>query len=399
MELKNIEFPNADLNFIDNPYPALKDFREESPVFYDEKSDLIYLTKYEDVKSIQSSKKYVSAKPANLEGDREWDSRKKAYDYFGRTEEFSLLNLEGSAHNELRGLVAKAFSIRQVELLRPFIENKSREILDPLIGSSFDLIHDYAQPFSIAIMGELLGVPESRYDDFLRWSNDIVRMYDLQVSEENAEIAEKSAEEFYFYTDSLIDEKLKEPGDDMITRLANVTENDQKLSKDQIICTAILLLNAGHEATVNTIGNGISALISNDIETKSLNEEYDVKNIVEELLRWDSPLQFFQRWSLEDTEVRGYKIPKNAKVAILLGSANRDDEIFKNAKEINFQRENLNHTSFGGGMHFCLGAHLARLELEASFNNLFEYSWNLESKPERTGAFGIRGFKKVMVSS
>ena len=399
MELKNIEFPNADLNFIDNPYPALKDFREESPVFYDEKSDLIYLTKYEDVKSIQSSKKYVSAKPANLEGDREWDSRKKAYDYFGRTEEFSLLNLEGSAHNELRGLVAKAFSIRQVELLRPFIENKSREILDPLIGSSFDLIHDYAQPFSIAIMGELLGVPESRYDDFLRWSNDIVRMYDLQVSEENAEIAEKSAEEFYYYTDSLIDEKLKEPGDDMITRLANVTENDQKLSKDQIICTAILLLNAGHEATVNTIGNGISALISNDIETKSLNEEYDVKNIVEELLRWDSPLQFFQRWSLEDTEVRGYKIPKNAKVAILLGSANRDDEVFKNAKEINFQRENLNHTSFGGGMHFCLGAHLARLELEASFNNLFEYSWNLESKPERTGAFGIRGFKKVMVSS
>ena len=399
MELKNIEFPNADLNFIDNPYPALKDFREESPVFYDEKSDLIYLTKYEDVKSIQSSKKYVSAKPANLEGDREWDSRKKAYDYFGRTEEFSLLNLEGSAHNELRGLVAKAFSIRQVELLRPFIENKSREILDPLIGSSFDLIHDYAQPFSIAIMGELLGVPESRYDDFLRWSNDIVRMYDLQVSEENAEIAEKSAEEFYYYTDSLIDEKLKEPGDDMITRLAHVTENDQKLSKDQIICTAILLLNAGHEATVNTIGNGISALISNDIETKSLNEKYDVKNIVEELLRWDSPLQFFQRWSIEDTEIRGYKIPKNAKVAILLGSANRDDEIFKNAKEINFQRENLNHTSFGGGMHFCLGAHLARLELEASFNNLFEYSWNLESKPERTGAFGIRGFKKVMVSS
>tara|TARA_B100001250_G_C19753588_1_gene769002 strand:+ start:206 stop:1405 length:1200 start_codon:yes stop_codon:yes gene_type:complete len=399
MELKNIAFPNEDLDFIENPYPQLKEFRETSPIFYDEKSDLIYLTKYEDVKLIQSSKKYVSAKPANLEGDREWDSRKKAYDYFGRTEEFSLLNLEGAAHNELRGLVAKAFSVRQIELLRPFIEKKSREILNPLIGSSFDLIHDYAQPFSIAIMGELLGVPESRYDDFLRWSNDIVRMYDLQVSEENAELAENSAEEFYYYTDGLIDEKLKEPGDDMITRLAHVSENDQKLSKDQIICTAILLLNAGHEATVNTIGNSISALISNKIETKSLNEKYDVKNIVEELLRWDSPLQFFQRWSIEDTEVRGYKIPKNAKVAILLGSANRDDETFENAEKINFDRVDLNHTSWGGGMHFCLGAHLARLELEASFNNLFEYSWNLESKPERTGAFGIRGFKEVMVSN
>ena len=399
MELKNITFPNEDLGFIENPYPTLKNFREDTPIFYDERSELIYLTKYEDVKSIQSSKKYSSAKPEGLEGDREWDSRKKAYDYFGRTEEFSLLNLEGSAHNELRGLVAKAFSIRQVELLRPFIEKKSEEILTPLIGSSFDLLHDYAQPFSIAIMGELLGVPESRYDDFLRWSNDIVRMYDLQVTEENAEIAENSAKEFYYYINELIDQRIENPEEDMITRLAHVSENDQKLSKDQIMCTVILLLNAGHEATVNTIGNGITALISNGIETKALNEKFDVKNIIEELLRWDSPLQFFQRWSLEDTEIRGYRIPENAKVAILLGSANRDDEVFENAEKINFNRENFNHTSFGGGMHFCLGAHLARLELEASFNNLFEYSWNLESKPERTGAFGIRGFKEVLVSS
>tara|TARA_B100000287_G_scaffold90985_2_gene83291 strand:+ start:7506 stop:8705 length:1200 start_codon:yes stop_codon:yes gene_type:complete len=399
MELKNITFPNEDLGFIENPYPTLKNFREDTPIFYDERSELIYLTKYEDVKSIQSSKKYSSAKPEGLEGDREWDSRKKAYDYFGRTEEFSLLNLEGSAHNELRGLVAKAFSIRQVELLRPFIEKKSEEILTPLIGSSFDLLHDYAQPFSIAIMGELLGVPESRYDDFLRWSNDIVRMYDLQVTEENAEIAENSSKEFYYYINELIDQRIENPEEDMITRLAHVSENDQKLSKDQIMCTVILLLNAGHEATVNTIGNGITALISNGIETKALNEKFDVKNIIEELLRWDSPLQFFQRWSLEDTEIRGYRIPQNAKVAILLGSANRDDEVFENAEKINFNRENFNHTSFGGGMHFCLGAHLARLELEASFNNLFEYSWNLESKPERTGAFGIRGFKEVLVSS
>ena len=399
MELKNITFPNEDLGFIENPYPTLKNFREDTPIFYDESSELIYLTKYEDVKSIQSSKKYSSAKPEGLEGDREWDSRKKAYDYFGRTEEFSLLNLEGSAHNELRGLVAKAFSIRQVELLRPFIEKKSEEILTPLIGSSFDLLHDYAQPFSIAIMGELLGVPESRYDDFLRWSNDIVRMYDLQVTEENAEIAENSAKEFYYYINELIDQRIENPKEDMITRLAHVSENDQKLSKDQIMCTVIHLLNAGHEATVNTIGNGITALISNGIETKALNEKFDVKNIIEELLRWDSPLQFFQRWSLEDTEIRGYRIPQNAKVAILLGSANRDDEVFENAEKINFNRENFNHTSFGGCMHFCLGAHLARLELEASFNNLFEYSWNLESKPQRTGAFGIRGFKEVLVSS
>ena len=122
------------------------------------------------------------------------------------------------------------------------------------------------------------------------------------------------------------------------------------------------------------------------------------KNIIEELIRWDSPLQFFQRWVLEETEVSGINLSKNSKIAILLGSANRDEAAFENPEKINFKRSNLSHTSFGGGVHFCLGAHLARLELEVSFQNLFNHKVELIEEPERTGAFGIRGFKEINVS-
>ena len=278
------------------------------------------------------------------------------------------------------------------------MEKKSSELLNGVNNDKFDLLADYAQPYSIAVIGELLGVPQVDYDKFLYWSHAIVKMYDLKVSDESASEAEAAAKEFYIYMNNLIDEKNKNPQNDMISRLSQVTENDQKLTKDQIICTVILLLNAGHEATVNTIGNSIVALLQNNIPTKNLDKDHDIKNIIEELIRWDSPLQFFQRWVLEETEISGIKLPKFSKIAILLGSANRDGEAFEDPEEINFQRSNLNHTSFGGGVHYCLGAHLARLELEVSFNNLFQNNISLNEEPERTGAFGIRGFKEINVS-
>ena len=145
--------------------------------------------------------------------------------------------------------------------------------------------------------------PEEQYDNFLHWSNCIVKMYDLKVSAKDGEEAEQAARDFYEYIYNLIDEKIEDPQNDMISRLSEVSENDQKLTKDQIICTVILLLNAGHEATVNTIGNSIVALNQNNISTEGLHEKYEIKNIIEELIRWDSPLQFFQRWVLEDTNL------------------------------------------------------------------------------------------------
>ena len=399
MTIPEISFPNEDKDFIKNPYPYLKELREEYPIHYDKSSGLNLITQFEDVKDIQKSKNFISSEPQDYTKDADEKLiNPKDYDYFWKTEEFNLLNLEGNIHDELRGLVAKAFLNKQVQELRPFMENKSKELLDRVNRDSFDLLADYAQPYSIAVIGELLGVPEDDYDKFLYWSHAIVKMYDLKVSDESAAEAESAAKDFYIYMNNLIDEKNKNPQNDMISRLSQVSENNQQLTKDQIICTVILLLNAGHEATVNTIGNSIVALLLNNISTKNLNHDFDIKKIIEELIRWDSPLQFFQRWVLEDTELSGIKLPKNSKIAMLLGSANRDETAFKNPEKIDFERKNLNHTSFGGGVHFCLGAHLARLELEVSLENLFKNEINLINDPERTGAFGIRGFKKINVS-
>tara|TARA_B100000683_G_scaffold8207_1_gene8954 strand:+ start:557 stop:1762 length:1206 start_codon:yes stop_codon:yes gene_type:complete len=399
MNIPEISFPNENKEFIQNPYPYLKELRNNSPVHHDKISGLNLISHFEHVKDIQKSRKFSSSEPRNYE--RESDQiliKRNNYQYWWKTEEFSLLNLEGEIHDELRGLVAKAFLNRQVQELRPFMEKKSKDLLDSVDRSNFDLLADYAQPYSIAVIGKLLGVPEEDYEKFLYWSHAIVKMYDLQVSDEDASEAEEAAKDFYFYMSALIDSKNKNPKDDMTSRLSQVSENNQKLTKNQIICTVILLLNAGHEATVNTIGNSIVALISNNISTKDLDNKYDIKNIIEELIRWDSPLQFFQRWVLEETEISGIKLPKNSKIAILLGSANRDESAFVNPEQINFERKNLNHTSFGGGVHFCLGAHLARLELEVSLKNLFENEIQLMYDPIRTGAFGIRGFKEILIS-
>ena len=398
MEIPIIQFPNENKEFIENPYPFLKEIREKSAVVLDEFTNLQLITRFEDVKGVQTSKNFSSSPAEGFEQAGSSLINKEEFKYFYKTEEFSLLNLEGQLHGDLRNLVAKAFSNRQVQELRPFMETKSKELLEKLLNSEFDLLSDYAQPYSIAVIGKLLGVPEIMYDEFLDWSNKIVKMYDLKVSKGDADLAEIAAHDFYEFTLDLINQKISKPEDDMITRLATVTENDQKLTKNQIICTVILLLNAGHEATVNTIGNSMVALSRNNIETKNLHQQHNVKNIIEELIRYDSPLQFFQRWVLEDSNIGGYEIKKGSKVAILLGSANRDKEAFDEPDTINFERSNLNHTSFGGGVHFCLGAHLARLELEVSFNNLLDSNINLLEEPQRTGAFGIRGFKKVLVN-
>jgi cytochrome P450 len=397
MNIPEINFPNLDPNFIEDPYPHLKTLRESSPLHKDLNSDLVLVTRFEDVKGVQTSKAFSSSEPEDSNTFKRSNESWENYPYFWKTEEFSLLNLEGQLHGDLRGLVAKAFSTRQVQELRPFMEAKSEELLNNLRGNSFDLLANYAQPYSVSVIGKLLGVPEEQYDNFLDWSNKIVKMYDLEVSSESSEEAEQAAKDFYYYISELIDIKSKDPDDDMISRLSQVTENNQKLTKDQIICTVILLLNAGHEATVNTIGNSIVALNQNNISTKNLNTRYEIKKIIEELIRWDSPLQFFQRWVLEDMSLGGFDLKKNSKIAILLGSANRDELAFKNAEIINFERDNLSHTSFGGGVHFCLGAHLARLELEVSLTNLFKNEISLVDKPVRTGAFGIRGYKEITV--
>ena len=412
MNIPELHLPTENPDFIKNPYPTFEEFRNITPIFWDEGNNLLFVTRHKDVRNIQTSKMFGTTHNhiENFESDVQSSKvpltyvgykrseKYESYDYFWKSEQFSLLNLEGELHKELRGLVAKAFLPRAVQKLVPFMEEKSIELLAKKNSTDFDLLKDYAQPYSISIIGELLGVPASDHAKFLDWSHKIVKMYDFRVNDIDAENAEKAARDFFDYAQDLLDRRRVDPKDDMITRLSQVSENDVRLSDHQIICTIILLLNAGHEATVNTLGNGFYGLLSSQKTSEQISEESSSMNdIVEELIRWDSPLQFFQRYVLEDTEIDDYKIPKGSKVAILLGSANRDSEVFDNPSELNFNRENKDHSSWGGGIHFCIGAHLARLELEVSFKHLIKQNLSLKAEPERTGAFGIRGYKNLLV--
>ena len=412
MNIPELHLPTEDKNFIKNPYPTFEEFRSRTPIFWDEINNLLFVTRHKDVRNIQTSKIFGTTHShiENFESDVQSSNvpltyvgykrseKYESYDYFWKSEQFSLLNLEGELHKELRGLVAKAFLPRSVQKLLPFMEEKSMELLGEKNESNFDLLKDYAQPYSISIIGELLGVPTSDHAKFLDWSHKIVKMYDFKVTDIDAINAENAAKDFFDYAQDLLDRRRVNPEDDMITRLSQVSENDVRLTDHQIICTIILLLNAGHEATVNTLGNGFYGLLSNQKTYEQvIKESSTMTDVVEELIRWDSPLQFFQRYVLEDTEIENYKIPKGSKVAILLGSANRDPEVFDKPSELNFNRENKDHSSWGGGIHFCIGAHLARLELEVSFKHLLKQNLSLEMEPERTGAFGIRGYENLMV--
>tara|TARA_B100000214_G_scaffold366719_1_gene336022 strand:+ start:548 stop:1792 length:1245 start_codon:yes stop_codon:yes gene_type:complete len=413
MNIPELHLPTENKEFIKNPYIKMAEFRESTPVFWDEINDLFFFTRYQDVRSIQSTKSFGTTFN-HIEGFEEaienqgipiTSTAYKRSDQFGtyenfwKSEEFSLLNLEGQLHKELRGLVAKAFLPRSVQQLVPFMEETSNELFNNLKGTEFDMLKDYAQPYSVSIIGKLLGVPENDHLEFLDWSHKIVKMYDFEVTDENANNAEEAARQFIEYTQNLLDKRREDPQDDMITRLSQVSEDNNFLTDDQIICTVILLLNAGHEATVNTLGNGLHALLTLNKSFEDIkNETEDINDVVEELIRYDSPLQFFQRYALEDTEIGGHTISKGSKVAILLGSANRDPRVFESPDQINFKRKMKDHSSWGGGIHFCIGTHLAKLELGVSFNHVLEKKFELLEEPTRTGAFGIRGFKDLLVS-
>ena len=413
MSIPKLHLPTEESSFIENPYLKMGEFREETPVFWDEVNGLYFFTRYADVRTIQSTKTFGttfnhidgfeqemenSEIPLTFVGYKRSD-KYSTYDNFWKSEEFSLLNLEGQLHKELRGLVAKAFLPRAVQQLVPYMEMKSNELFEENKGKEFDMLKDYAQPYSVSIIGKLLGVPENDHLKFLDWSHKIVKMYDFEVTEENANKAEQAAKEFIEYTQDLLDKRRSNPEDDMITRLSQVSEDNNYLTDDQIICTVILLLNAGHEATVNTLGNGLHALLTLNRSFEEIKSEIeDINDVVEELIRYDSPLQFFQRYALEDIQIGGHEIHKGSKVAILLGSANRDPRVFDKPEQINFKREMKDHTSWGGGIHFCIGTHLAKLELGVSFSQILENEFNLIEEPTRTGAFGIRGFKNLLVS-
>jgi cytochrome P450 len=318
---------------------------------------------------------------------------------FWDSERWSLLWLEPPDHTRIRKLVAAAFTPRAVEALREPSHDLARQLLEPLTESGeMELLYDFAQPYSIAVICRMLGVPLDRHRDLLDWSHRMVKMYEFDVPDDVAADANQAASEFLDYVRGLITERRAHPRDDMVSALAQATVDGKQLTDDEIVSTVIVLLNAGHEATVNTLGNGMLAFARHPEQWRRVVAgDVPAAAAIEEMIRFDPPLQLFERWVLtDDFSVGDVAIPRGQKIAMLFGAANRDPRLFADPDVFDVGRENAaQHIGFGGGIHVCIGAPLARIELAASVDTLRTLWANfaLAEEPERTGAFVIWGLQ------
>jgi cytochrome P450 len=393
-------FDPSDPGFLDDPYPVLNGLRERAPVFYDEQRERWFVTRHEDVRACLRDRRLGRnfrhiMSPQEI-GVPELDPRWSA---FWTAERWSLLWLEPPDHTRIRKLVAAAFTPRSVEALREPARELAAQLLEPLAERGrMELLYDYAQPYSIAVICRMLGVPLDRHRDLLDWSHRMVKMYEFDVPEENAVAANQAAADFQEYVRALIAERRAKPSDDMVSALVEARVDGGRLAEDEIVSTVIVLLNAGHEASVNTLGNGMLAFARHPVQwSRLVNGDVAPSVAGEELIRYDPPLQLFERWVLEDGfEIGDQAIPRGSKLALLFGSANRDPRVFDRPDEFDIGRENAaQHIGFGGGIHVCIGAPLARVELEASLDALRRYwpDFRLGSQPRRTGAFVIWGLE------
>ncbi|GAB2885871.1 cytochrome P450 [Nocardioides pacificus] len=301
-----------------------------------------------------------------------------------------MMENEPPEHTRLRRPVARVFSRGHVERLRPRVRELATELLDEVDATSFDVVGDYAEPLPVLVIADLLGVPRSYSPSLRDWSQAIVRMYEAAPPQSVVDAAVAASVDFAGLVRELADERRAHPTDDLISDLVGT-----ELTSDEVVAAAVLLLNAGHEASVNVFGNGLTAMLR-----RGLRPGPDVPLTVEEMLRFDSALQLFERTATEDVEVGGVVVREGEKIAALLGAANRDPAAFADPDEFDVARDPNPHLAFGVGVHFCLGAPLARMELAESVAALWERfpDLRLAGEPESRGTFVLRGYHRVPVS-
>ena len=393
-----IDFNNP--TFVANPYEQLKALREIGKPVWHEGMQIFLAARHSDANDVFRNKSlgriFTDKSPAF-----EWET-------FNWLHSDSILDSEPPKHTRLRSLVAKAFNRNKIEGMRPAVERITQQLLDAIdekvkSGESFDLIADYAEPLPVKIIADLLGFPESEEHLLRPWSQSIVKMYEVNPSEQYQIEAKKAAGEFAEYVRNLAEHRKINPGKDLITDLAMVEENGEKLNSHELVATCVLLLNAGHEASVNAFGNGMVAALERPDQAELLrkNSRAITETALEEFMRFDAPLHLFERTATIDTELGGVKIEKGQKIAALIGSANRDSSVFEKADEMDLTRDPNPHIGFGAGIHFCLGAPLARLEMSVSLPALWEKYPNmqLDGNPVRRPTFVLRGYESVSISA
>ncbi|MEU1890767.1 cytochrome P450 [Streptomyces pristinaespiralis] len=388
--------------FVADPYPAFAELRERGRVHWFEPTRQWLVPHHADVSALLRDRRLGRTYLHRFTHEEFGRTPPPAaHEPFHRLNDHGLLDLEAPDHTRIRRLVTKAFTPRTVQALEPVVQRLAAGLVaDFRKAGGGDLIAEVAEPLPVAVIAEMLGIPESDRPLLRPWSADICGMYELNPSQETAARAVRASTEFSAYLRELITVRRERPGDDLVSALIAAHDEGDRLSEQEMISTCVLLLNAGHEATVNTTANGWWTLFRHPGQLAALRADHSLlSTAVEELMRYDTPLQLFERWVLDDIEIGGVVVPRGSELALLFGSANRDGTRFDRPDTLDLARADNPHVSFGAGIHYCLGAPLARIELAASFGELLRRcpDMRLAAEPRFKGGFVIRGLEELLV--
>ncbi len=380
--------------FVQDPYPLYARAWAMGPLVYWDEYGMAAAFGHSAVHALLRDRRFGRERPAEMVAPQpahlaSWLA----------VEAHSMLDAEPPRHTRLRRLVMRAFTSRRIAALAPQIEALSHELVDGFPSGAFDLLPAYCTEIPVRVICRLLGVPESMAPDFLRWSHAMVAMYQASRTRETEDAAEVASTEFTEFLKRYIDKRRGDPSDDLLTELIAAEEGGDRLSTDELIGTCILLLNAGHEATVHALANGVRTLLTTQTDVAFLNPEA-IEGTVEEVLRFDPPLHMFTRYAYETVDLWGHTFRRGDEVALMLGAANRDPEVWPDADRFDPARALTTSTSFGGGLHFCVGAPLARLEMKIALPILFARcpGMQLATTAEYANTYHFHGLRRLMVT-
>ena len=382
-------------DFVQNPYPFYETCLAKGGKVFWEDYKMVSLFKYDDVSNILKDRRFGRECPE----EKKQDHREELAPFY-ELEDHSMLQLEPPKHTRLRGLVLRAFTSRKVNSMAAEIETLCAQLMQNFSRNQVNILNEYANKIPVIIIARLLGVPKEMSDRLLGWSNDMVMMYQARRTVKHEERAIKASKEFSAFMRSYVEERRSKPKDDLITHLISAEENGEKLTTDELITTCILLLNAGHEATVHSLGNGIKVLLENKKITIDWQSEIKINQLIEEILRFDPPLHIFTRYAYDQIDLGDYTLKKGDEVALVLGATGRDKTLWSDPEYFDPNRIIKKNTAFGGGIHFCVGAALARLEMKIALPMLFaKYpKMELAENPRYADVYHFHGLEKLLVN-
>ncbi|WP_417523941.1 cytochrome P450 [Marinovum sp.] len=384
----------TDPDFVQNPYPFYAKARARGAVHHWRDYGIDCAFSHAAVNAALRDSRMGREAPEELKHPRPTHLR----DFYA-VDDNSMLELEAPRHTRLRKLVLHAFTARGIAGLAPEIETLCHDLIDAFPEGDFDLLPLYAAKVPVIVIARLLGVPDDMADQLLAWSNAMVAMYQARRDREIEEAANAAARDFSAFLADYVATRRRTPGDDLITRLIAAEADGETLSLDELIATCVLLLNAGHEATVNTLGNGVKAMLETGADPDWTSAEM-IDATVEEILRYDPPLHMFTRWVYEDLEIGRTSLKRGDRIGLLLGAAGRDPQTWDDPDRFDPNRHLKPHVAFGAGRHFCVGAPLARLELQIALRVLFERlpGLGIAEPPVYANLYHFHGLRNLMLT-